>query len=276
MSKNLTESEKILYNLSNNLRMILTSLTTSFALLCSKIDFENDNNRKKVEDYISITNRAIYRLIRVAENLNLYGLIISDELSSKLKLKKIYPEEFCLDLVSRLEYLAETIGINIKFEGTSKGAVIDADPALLETALLQLISNAFKSTPKGETVTLRVKSASENIIFSVRDSGEGISPDMYSRLFSNSTPLVSSDINENGELGIGLFIVKAITDLHKGQVMILNLPEGGAEVTLSFPIASGNNVLRAPSPLIPSGFPSELVQLSNLLPFNAFERKMLD
>ena len=67
MSKNLTESEKILYNLSNNLRMILTSLTTSFSLLCSKVDF-SDEHREKSEDYISSTNRAIYRLIRVTEN----------------------------------------------------------------------------------------------------------------------------------------------------------------------------------------------------------------
>ena len=84
------------------------------------------------------------------------------------------------------------------------------------------------------------------------------------------------NINENGELGIGLFIVKSIADLHGGQVMILNLPEGGSEVTLSFPISHDKTPLRAPTPLIPSGFPSELVQLSNLLPFNVFARKMLD
>ena len=275
MSKNLTESEKILYNLSNNLRMILTSLTTSFSLLCSKVDF-SDENREKAEDYISITNRAIYRLIRVTENLNLYGLIISNELSAKLKLKKIYPDDFCLNLVSRLEYLAESMGLRIKFEGVSKGAAIDADPQLLETALLQLISNAFKNTPKGGTVTLSVKSASKNIIFSVRDGGDGISSELYSRLFSNSAPSISVNINENGELGIGLFIVKSIADLHGGQVMILNLPEGGSEVTLSFPISHDKTPLRAPTPLIPSGFPSELVQLSNLLPFNVFARKMLD
>jgi signal transduction histidine kinase len=98
-------------------------------------------------------------------------------------------------------------------------AAFAGDPTLMARALANLIDNARKYG--GGVDRLRVRAAPGLVLFDVEDSGPGF-------------PAAGAEAERPvGSLGLGLVLVRRITDAHKGQLEIANKPEGGARVTIA-------------------------------------------
>ncbi len=108
--------------------------------------------------------------------------------------------------------------------------LLRVDGLLIEKALVNLIENAARYTPTDATIFLTTEQRSAQVVFHVRDNGLGIAEENLSKLFTPGyrTP--------SGGYGLGLAVVKAVTDLHQGSVHVQNLESGGAQFSLSFPI----------------------------------------
>jgi two-component system CheB/CheR fusion protein len=112
-----------------------------------------------------------------------------------------------------------------------------ADAARLHQVLVNLLTNAAKYTNEGGHIGLRVAQEGEVCVLRVRDTGVGISPELLPRVFELFTQADRSLDRSQGGLGIGLALVKRLTELHEGTVEAESALGEGSEFILRLPVA---------------------------------------
>ncbi len=110
-----------------------------------------------------------------------------------------------------------------------------ADETKLRRALWNLLDNARKFSPAGSEVTVTVGRRSDGVFLSVRDRGIGISQWHQPLVFRRFTQVDRGDARRSQGLGIGLFLVKEIAELHGGKVELESEAEKGSVFTLVIP-----------------------------------------
>ena len=96
-----------------------------------------------------------------------------------------------------------------------------------------LINNAIKFNNPGGTVSLRLSSDADRVIFTIEDNGPGVSEDALKHIFDKFYQADSSHRQEGN--GLGLALVKKIVDLYDGEINVENLPSVGCRFTVVLP-----------------------------------------
>jgi signal transduction histidine kinase len=118
-----------------------------------------------------------------------------------------------------------------------------ADKEKLRQVMNNLIDNAIKYTKEG-SVTVSLEKKNDEIVFKVKDSGKGISPEEQASIFQKYTRGKES-IKQSAGLGLGLYVAKIIIDQHKGKIWAESEGAGkGSSFIFSLPI---NNDLKETS-----------------------------
>src|SRR5919202_1419053 len=114
---------------------------------------------------------------------------------------------------------------------------VEADKARKTQVISNLLSNAVKFTEeKGGNIHISTENIDSQVLVSVKDSGNGIDPEILPKLFSKFTS------KSYQGTGLGLFISKSIVEAHGGKIWAINNTHGrGATFTFSIP---GNNSVR--------------------------------
>jgi PAS domain S-box-containing protein len=190
-------------------------------------------------------------------------VIINDVLDfSKIEAGKLELESVEFDLPSLVEECVGLLDLSSKTGGSktngSKPNVLDlrvsigdgipdcvvGDPARLRQILLNLLSNALKFTQSGYIeLRLAVRESSEEtcqIVFSVEDTGIGMSPDVLQRLFQSFSQADSSTTRRFGGTGLGLAITKRLVEIMGGTIGVESVPGEGSTFwfVLDFPVAA--------------------------------------
>jgi signal transduction histidine kinase len=98
--------------------------------------------------------------------------------------------------------------------------LVEADQALLQQALHNLVENAIKYTEPGGKVSVRVRPDQDRLLFEVSDTGVGVAPVDLPRLFEKFYRGGQRETKKHQGIGLGLAIVKSIAERHKGQVWV--------------------------------------------------------
>lgn len=131
--------------------------------------------------------------------------------------------------------IAEERGIAVRLE-PGDPVWVDADAARLGQAAANLVDNALKYTPPGGSVRLAARRESDQGVLEVSDSGPGVPPEERDKIWRR---LYRGDASRSRRgLGLGLSMVKAIAEAHRGAVAVDASPEGGARFTLRVPLAA--------------------------------------
>ena len=104
------------------------------------------------------------------------------------------------------------------------------DEHMLYHVWSNLISNAIKFSPSGSIIRLKLKETAPRLVFTVEDSGPGISEEAKSHIFDKFYQADNSHKQEGH--GLGLALAKRILTLEKGLITAENLPEGGCRFTV--------------------------------------------
>jgi CheY-like chemotaxis protein/anti-sigma regulatory factor (Ser/Thr protein kinase) len=113
------------------------------------------------------------------------------------------------------------------------------DPARLQQVLWNLLANAVKFTPPGGRVRVALDRVNSHAEISIQDSGVGITPSFLPFVFERFRQEDSSTTRRHGGLGLGLSIVKSLTELHGGSVRAASPGEGqGSTFIVSLPIVA--------------------------------------
>ncbi|GAA2891661.1 sensor histidine kinase [Actinoplanes cyaneus] len=131
--------------------------------------------------------------------------------------------------------LAEAKGLTITAE-TTGGVFADVDVLRMTQALERLILNAVKFTDTG-SITVRAEVRDGHATLLVRDTGIGISEEDQARVLAPFRRSADAERNEVQGLGLGLGIVKAISEGHDGEVRIESRPGEGSTISIAVPSA---------------------------------------
>lgn len=142
----------------------------------------------------------------------------------------------------------EKKGIRLEFTDAGEPLFIEADSGRLQQIFSNIISNAVKFTPAGGTVRIEVSREAGVAKAVVSDTGTGIMPAFLPFVFEMFRQQESGARREYQGLGIGLALVKKLTELQKGSVGVTSAGSGrGTEVTVRFPLAAPPHLPESPA-----------------------------
>ncbi len=104
------------------------------------------------------------------------------------------------------------------------------DEERFSRVLVNLAENSRKAMPNGGTLSIRAERRGDRVVFTVTDSGEGMTTEVLARIFE---PFYSN--SGKGGTGLGMLIVKNIVEAHEGEIQVRSESGVGTEVTVSIP-----------------------------------------
>lgn len=120
-------------------------------------------------------------------------------------------------------------------------AVVDGDYHRLSQVMSNLISNAVKFSPDGETVDVSILEIEDGYRVQIADNGPGIPVEFQDHIFDRFSQADSSDSRERGGTGLGLSISAAIIEKHDGEIGFETEPGNGATFYFDLPLARDVN-----------------------------------
>src|SRR6266851_1483494 len=164
----------------------------------------------------------------------------------------------------QLEALIEEVARDAAFEAQSRNCQVEAeildelpvlgDPALLRSAIENVVHNATRYTRDGTTVNIRAERApngrSGEAVIRVSDSGPGVPDESLDKIFKPFYRIDDARGRSTGGVGLGLAITDQAIRLHGGSVRASNLPEGGLLVEIRVPLQLTEALREQQAPVI--------------------------
>lgn len=184
-----------------------------------------------------------------AEHIRMAGRHLLDLVNTVLDLSKIDAERFSLNRVASdpgaiaresaamMRHQAEAAGLTLAIDIESGLPESFIDPRAVRQILLNLLSNAVKFTSDGE-VSLRVRSDDDDIVFTVRDDGVGMSAEALKAIGARFTSAHGSGVRGQGGAGLGLSLAISLAELHGGRVTLASAPGEGLTAEVRLPIVA--------------------------------------
>lgn len=154
-----------------------------------------------------------------------------------LQLQKRPADEVIERVIKSVQEKAQQRHIQIvKDLDTTVVPLLEADQGLLQRALANLVDNAIKFTDSGGKVTLGLRVEPEQVVYTVQDSGIGISPADQRRLFEKFYRVSAHGTKAERGSGLGLAISKSIVDRHHGTIKVNSQLGKGSIFEIAIPL----------------------------------------
>jgi two-component system CheB/CheR fusion protein len=122
------------------------------------------------------------------------------------------------DAVNSMRLQAATKSIRFDLNLSEDALIVEADPVRLQQVVWNLVSNAVKFTPDGGRVAVSLSREGQEAVLKVEDNGQGIGEGFLPHVFEMFRQADAKTTRSHGGMGIGLALVKQITELHGGSV----------------------------------------------------------
>lgn len=223
---------EFLANMSHELRTPLNSILLLSRLLSENHPHNLNNDQVEYAQVIQSSGKGLLTLIDEILDLSKIESGRMDLEYLPLSLDKLTGE-----LKGLFEHMAREKGIefNISRE-TGVPDLIETDQLRLEQILRNLLSNALKFTRKG-SVVLTMRSAGQDISFSVKDTGIGIPADKQQTIFEAFQQADGSTRRQYGGTGLGLSISRQLARLLGGDISLQSQEGKGSDFTLTIPVS---------------------------------------
>ncbi|NLG97903.1 MAG: GAF domain-containing protein [Chloroflexi bacterium] len=214
---------------SHDLRSPLT-LMRGYATMLQKVGDLNEQQKGYVRKIVM----GVENMNRLVSNLLDLGRI---EAGIGLQIDKVSVIEVTEEVLNSLQLQAVQKNIRLVQESENGGdaLVIDADRALVQQALHNLVENAIKYTPVGGQVKVRIEGRPNSVQVEVHDTGIGIAPLDQPHLFEKFYRSGRREAYQQRGTGLGLAIVKSIVERHGGRIWVDSQLGKGSIFTFEVP-----------------------------------------
>ncbi|MCE7067109.1 hybrid sensor histidine kinase/response regulator transcription factor [Dyadobacter sp. CY326] len=236
---------KFLTNLSHEFR-------TPISLILAPVDnLLVKTKSTELQPPVIAIKRNAKRLLNLVDQLLDFKNMQEQEVKLDLKCRDIIL--YIKDTCDQFSDLSIRKGIQFKIESSLDQLMMDFDANKLERILFNLLSNAFKFTPKGGEVALKIDYQTDlegkywlQII--ITDTGIGIAEANHDKIFNRFFQSETDRSVLNQGSGIGLSIVREFVQLHEGNIAVTSEPGLGSTFTVQLPIADPQPLLVTEQP----------------------------
>ena len=224
--------DEFLANMSHELRTPLNNiLALSEILLEQSRGPINDKQKRSIQN-IESSGRHLLSLIN-----DILDLSKIQAQKMELSISKISVKDLAQSSINFVKEPAAKKGIHIQYHQAEPGMIIQGDALRLKQIIVNLLGNAVKFTPSGGKVDLLIMKNTERnaVIISVKDTGIGINPEDMDKLFKPFEQIDSSLARHYEGTGLGLVLVKRLTELHHGTVSVDSEAGTGSTFTITIP-----------------------------------------
>ncbi len=228
-------------------------IKTPFAILLTEAQLLSQRPRDAAEyqRYVDTVREEVQRLTRTV-----HSLLMLTRAESGLPLEQkvsVSVSQVVTDAVQHCAAQAAQYGVSLlpMLAEADDDPIVNGDAGLLETAVINLVRNAIRFSPSGETVGIEVRlpvelngsqsgvnSGKSVVQIVVRDNGSGIAPEHLPGIFDRFFQVPGAEGTRAGT-GLGLAIARAVVELHGGSIAVTNQPAGGCELVIELPRVDG-------------------------------------
>jgi heavy metal sensor kinase len=199
-----------------------------------EVGLQRDGTRGEYRELVGSMLEEVNRLTHLVDEL----LMISrgDSGSLRLNYSAVDLGDLVRQTVTLLEPLAEEKEQRL-IPDAQENLIIQADPVFLRQALINVVHNAIKYSPRGSTTALRVaKEGARSVVIEVRDSGPGIAPEHAARIFDRFYRVDQGRSRAAGGFGLGLAIAQWAVQAHRGEISLQSAVGEGSTFRISLPV----------------------------------------
>lgn len=219
--------DKFFSIIAHDLRNPIAGFVSISDLMETDYDRISDQEKKTL---LSQMNNSSKNLIALLENLLTWARLSSNKI--EIVKSKSTLSELISSAVNPYEHWAKSKRVNLRIE-VPEDKKIETDPFIFQTVVGNLVNNAIKFSNSGDTVTVSTKMENGTIRLSVKDNGVGIPEHRLKNIFGfDNKKTTRGTMNESGT-GLGLVLVKELSDKMNWKIEVLSKPQLGSEFILN-------------------------------------------
>jgi heavy metal sensor kinase len=213
-------------------------LRTPLAILRGELEalVEDGATTQDQRDQLGSLLEEVERLTKIVERL--FALSRLDAGEAQAEWVTLDLGELAATTADQMRLLAEDKHIALTCETESRAA-ISGDRVRLKEIVVNLLDNAIKYTPAGGAIHLRVAAAHGQAVLEVTDTGIGIPAEALGHVFDRFFRVGRTTPDAPDGAGLGLSIVKSISNAHGGEVEVDSVPGRGSRFRVKLPLALG-------------------------------------
>ncbi len=183
----------------------------------------------KLKQPIANMRKSVDRMLRLVNQLLEFRKMQNDRLHLALETTDVVA--FARNVCMMFSDAADNKRINYTFLPFDSQYQMPVDKGFLDKILYNLISNAFKYTPRGREISVRLRHGDGKVLFFVADTGIGIDEDKRKDLFTR----FDQSSYTHDSMGIGLHLTAELVRVHHGAISFEPNPKGGSIFTVALP-----------------------------------------
>ena len=218
-------------NMSHEIRTPMTLIITP---LLSLIKNDTDPNRRGVYETIRRNAERILSLINQMMDLRKI-----DKGQMQMRMRETNLVGFVKDIYDLFDNQAKAKQIKFLFSHDCDEIPVWIDRQNFDKVFMNVLSNAFKYTPTGREIGIRLTHNAESATIAIYDNGECIPEDKINKIFDRFYQTPTSVNDRYVGTGIGLDLTRSLVELHHGTITVHNL-EKGCEFVINIPMGNSH------------------------------------
>jgi signal transduction histidine kinase len=233
----LQELEKLRDNLTHMIIHDLRTPLTSVIAGIQTLELVGDLNQEQREmaDIALNGGQTLLGLIN-----NLLDVEKMESGSMQINPIELSASQLVTSAIRQIALLAESSSLTLIRQVAADLPPFQGDEDTLHRTLVNLLGNAIKFTPAGGVVTVaaRLSDDRQGVLFSVCDTGEGIPPEAFERIFEKFGQVQTRQRGREMSTGLGLTFCKLVVEAHGGHIEVESAPGKGSTFSFTIPLPS--------------------------------------
>ena len=222
---------EMIANVSHDLRTPLAAIHGYIERLRARFHHLPEEERRQ---YLDISLRHSVRLKRLIDDLFELSKLEAHDIEPNLE--PFLLTELVQDVLQKFRLRADKKEVKLRFEYAEQLPQVNADLALMDRALSNLVDNAIRHTDKGGYITLVVDKAGEKVSVQVQDNGRGIADQHIKSIFQRFYRADKQHRGSDKHAGLGLAITRRIVELHGEAINVRSKLDHGTTFEFFMPV----------------------------------------